>query len=220
MTKTIAEKLQIKPNTTVWVSDPAQIAAAHAHAGRGTRERLDWPPRAPRCCSPRTPPRRGKLMEENAADVTKPGVFWVAYPKGNTADINRDTLWPIVADFGMRPTARSRSMTAGRRCASVRTARARSASPAAARRKATEGPPGAATQTRSARQVPRHTGEAGAAGAATWARKAAGAATWAHEGQQVPRDGRQEGSWCRDVATEATGAGVPSGVSGPGPSRR
>jgi hypothetical protein len=44
-----------------------------------------------------------KLMAENAGDVTKPGVFWVAYPKGNTADINRDTLWPIIAEFGMRP---------------------------------------------------------------------------------------------------------------------
>ena len=44
-----------------------------------------------------------KLMEENAADLTKPAVFWVAYPKGNKSDINRDTLWPIVADFGMRP---------------------------------------------------------------------------------------------------------------------
>jgi hypothetical protein len=30
-------------------------------------------------------------------------VFWVAYPKANKADINRDTLWPILAERGMRP---------------------------------------------------------------------------------------------------------------------
>ena len=28
---------------------------------------------------------------------------WIAYPKGNKADINRDSLWPIVAEFGLRP---------------------------------------------------------------------------------------------------------------------
>jgi len=28
---------------------------------------------------------------------------WVAYPKANKTDINRDTLWPIVVDFGLRP---------------------------------------------------------------------------------------------------------------------
>lgn len=29
---------------------------------------------------------------------------WIAYPKGNKADINRDSLWPIVAEFGLRPS--------------------------------------------------------------------------------------------------------------------
>lgn len=27
----------------------------------------------------------------------------IAYLKGNKADINRDTLWPIVAEHGLRP---------------------------------------------------------------------------------------------------------------------
>jgi hypothetical protein len=27
----------------------------------------------------------------------------IAYPKANRADINRDSLWPIVVEFGMRP---------------------------------------------------------------------------------------------------------------------
>jgi hypothetical protein len=44
-----------------------------------------------------------KQLEEHRGDLAKPGVFWVAYPKGNKADINRDKLWPIVADFDMRP---------------------------------------------------------------------------------------------------------------------
>jgi hypothetical protein len=27
----------------------------------------------------------------------------VLYPKGNKADINRDSLWPIVGEHGLRP---------------------------------------------------------------------------------------------------------------------
>ena len=46
-----------------------------------------------------------ELFEElpEAGDLDKPRVLWVAYPKGNTSDVNRDSLWPIVAEFGMRP---------------------------------------------------------------------------------------------------------------------
>ena len=29
--------------------------------------------------------------------------LWIAYPKGNKADINRDSLWPIAAGYGFRP---------------------------------------------------------------------------------------------------------------------
>ena len=43
-----------------------------------------------------------KLLTKHAKDLTKPGILWVAYPKGNRADINRDTLWPILGEFGMR----------------------------------------------------------------------------------------------------------------------
>jgi hypothetical protein len=35
--------------------------------------------------------------------LAQPSVFWVVYPKGNKTDINRDTLWPILAEYGMRP---------------------------------------------------------------------------------------------------------------------
>jgi hypothetical protein len=29
--------------------------------------------------------------------------FWIAYPKGGRADINRDSLWPRLAAHGLRP---------------------------------------------------------------------------------------------------------------------
>src|SRR5919107_5800252 len=100
MSQTIAEKLQIKPNSTVWVSDrsrtplltplPEGVREADKLATAGTAVLFAEDAAAVR-----------RLLTENADDLTKPGVFWVAYPKGNATDVNRDTLWPIVADFGM-----------------------------------------------------------------------------------------------------------------------
>ena len=37
------------------------------------------------------------------AELAEPRAFWVAYPKGNRSDVNRDSLWPILAEHGMRP---------------------------------------------------------------------------------------------------------------------
>jgi hypothetical protein len=102
MTKTIAEKLQIKPNTTVWVSDPGKIALLTPMPD-GVRESDSMATASTAVLFAEDAASARKLMAENAGDVTKPGVLWVAYPKGNTTDINRDTLWPIIADFDMRP---------------------------------------------------------------------------------------------------------------------
>jgi hypothetical protein len=43
------------------------------------------------------------LLDEHGWSLQGLAVFWVAYPKGNAADINRDTLWPILAAHGFRP---------------------------------------------------------------------------------------------------------------------
>jgi hypothetical protein len=102
MSKTVAEKLLIKPHTTVWLSDPAQLTLLTPMPD-GVRETdtLATASTAVLFVGDATSVR--KLLEEHRGDLAKPGVLWVAYPKGNTTDINRDTLWPIVADFDMRP---------------------------------------------------------------------------------------------------------------------
>jgi hypothetical protein len=100
--KSIAEKLLIKPNTTVWLSHPdrqhliaplpdavqpvnspweARTALFFADDGRSVRAVLD----------------------AHQAQLAQPSAVWVLYPKGNRADINRDTLWPILSEYGMRP---------------------------------------------------------------------------------------------------------------------
>ena len=30
-------------------------------------------------------------------------VVWVLYPKGNRTDVNRDSLWRLIAPYGLRP---------------------------------------------------------------------------------------------------------------------
>jgi hypothetical protein len=104
MAKTIAEKLQIKLNTTVWVSDPAHIALLTPMPD-GVRETDKLSTAGTAVVFAEDAASARKLLSEHAADLTKPAAFWVAYPKGNKADINRDTLWPIVAEFGLRPNS-------------------------------------------------------------------------------------------------------------------
>jgi hypothetical protein len=104
MTKTIAEKLQIKPHTTVWLSDPARLPLlTPMPEGVRETEMLATASTAVLFADDAASARR--LLEEHTADLAKPSALWIAYPKGNKADINRDTLWPIVADFDMRPNS-------------------------------------------------------------------------------------------------------------------
>jgi hypothetical protein len=43
------------------------------------------------------------VLAKHEQQLAEPSVFWVLYPKANKADINRDTLWPILGEYGMRP---------------------------------------------------------------------------------------------------------------------
>ena len=101
-TKSVAEKLLIKPNTTVWSSDPSRLELV-GPLPEGVR-RVDGPEQA----------ATALLFADNAASLrdiltahedrlARPNVLWVAYPKGNRSDINRDTLWPILGEHGLRP---------------------------------------------------------------------------------------------------------------------
>ena len=102
MTKTTAEKLQIKPNTTVWLSDPARLPLLTPMPD-GVRETDALATASTAVLFADDAASARELLQEHAADLDKPAVLWVAYPKANATDVNRDTLWPIVADFDMRP---------------------------------------------------------------------------------------------------------------------
>ena len=100
--KSVAEKLLVKPNTTVWSSDPKRLALVEPRP-KGARvvKRLDQAATAIVFADDAASLRR--VLSKQGDRLTGASVLWVACPKGNKADINRDTLWPIVADHGMRP---------------------------------------------------------------------------------------------------------------------
>lgn len=102
MGKTVAEKLLIKPHTTIWLSDPSRLPLL-TPMPPGVREVESLAAASTALLFVEDAASTRKQLEEHRADLAKPGAFWVAYPKGNITDINRDSLWPIVADFDMRP---------------------------------------------------------------------------------------------------------------------
>jgi hypothetical protein len=100
--KTTAEKLLIKPNTTVWLSHAAHLPRLTPMPD-GVREVDRMKTASTSVIFADDAASAREILTANADDLGEPGAFWVAYPKANKADINRDTLWPILVDFGMRP---------------------------------------------------------------------------------------------------------------------
>jgi hypothetical protein len=100
--KTVAEKLLIKPGSSVWVSDEARrgllgalpdgVSAASAPSAATT---------AIVFADDGATVRRRFVTDGDA--LARAATLWVLYPKGNKTDINRDSLWPILSEFGLRP---------------------------------------------------------------------------------------------------------------------
>jgi hypothetical protein len=103
-TKTVAEKLLIKPNTALWLS----------HTGR--RGLVEPLPEGVSLVDGLEQATTGLIFADDAGSLrellaahsnqlARPSTLWVAYPKANRTDINRDSLWPMLSEYGMRPIA-------------------------------------------------------------------------------------------------------------------
>ena len=42
-------------------------------------------------------------LAELAGELRTPAVLWIAYPKAGRSDLKRDTLWPMLRPYGLRP---------------------------------------------------------------------------------------------------------------------
>src|SRR5690606_22495423 len=43
------------------------------------------------------------VLEAHGASLPQVATTWVLYPKGNATDLHRDTLWPYLTPYGLRP---------------------------------------------------------------------------------------------------------------------
>jgi hypothetical protein len=101
-TRSVADKLLIKPNTTLWSSHPARLELLGPSLA-GVRQ-VDAPEQATTALVFADDAASLRdLLAAHQERLARPEVLWVAYPKGNRTDLNRDSLWPILGEHGMRP---------------------------------------------------------------------------------------------------------------------
>ena len=100
--RTIADKLLITSASSIWLSDEARLAlVGPLPDGATVMDRLDQATTALVFAESEAGLRT--VLERERDRLTIPAALWIAYPKANRADINRDSLWPILTEFGLRP---------------------------------------------------------------------------------------------------------------------
>ena len=102
-TKSTAQKLLIKPDDTLWLSHPERL------------ELVGGLPPGVVTVDDLVEADVVLLFTDDAASLerslavhgeslrSRGKVTWFAYPKGNRTDLNRDSLWPVVGRYGLRP---------------------------------------------------------------------------------------------------------------------
>ena len=101
-TKTVGDKLLIKPNSTLW-ADPAARVDLIRPLPDGVRQVTTPAAAATRLVFAEDARSLRATLDAHCDGIRQPGNLWIAYPKANRADINRDSLWPILGDYGLRP---------------------------------------------------------------------------------------------------------------------
>jgi hypothetical protein len=102
MARTTAEKLAIKPGAAVHVA-PAERLALLGPLPDGARQVDDLGAADTAVVFVDDAAAVRANMDANADAYRAIGSVWVVYPKGNRADINRDSLWPILSAYRFRP---------------------------------------------------------------------------------------------------------------------
>jgi hypothetical protein len=100
--RTVADKLLIKPDSTVWCSQPGRVSVV-GPLPPGARLVEDLGAASNALVFADDERSLRGVLKANANLLDRPSAFWILYPKGNRTDINRDSLWPLVAAHGMRP---------------------------------------------------------------------------------------------------------------------
>jgi hypothetical protein len=98
----VAQKLLVKPGKRFWISDGSKaVVVGPLPDGAQGAERLADADVALLFAADAAAVQ--DLLAAHRDDLSRPEALWIAYPKGGRADINRDSLWPIAAEYGLRP---------------------------------------------------------------------------------------------------------------------
>lgn len=101
-TKTVAQKLLIKPGLSLWLSPDTEPALVEPLPENVTTA-SDIASTDVAIISVSDAAGATATLAAIGDDLARPAVLWVFYPKGNVTDINRDSLWPLLAGYGLRP---------------------------------------------------------------------------------------------------------------------
>ncbi|HXR70575.1 hypothetical protein [Actinocrinis sp.] len=101
--KSVAAKLLVKPDSRFWLSHEDRLALIAPLPDNVEIVPAIGEATAAVMFADSASDLRQLLGKHADEELAAPAAFWVAYPKANKADINRDTLWPILAERGMRP---------------------------------------------------------------------------------------------------------------------
>jgi hypothetical protein len=114
--RSAAEKLLIKPKTTVWMSHPQHLDLIEP-LPEGVRV-VDRPEQATiALVFGDNAQALRNVVAAHAERLADPETLWIAYPSGNRTDIDRDSLWPILAEHALRPIGQ---VSLGERWSAVR----------------------------------------------------------------------------------------------------
>jgi hypothetical protein len=101
-TRSAAEKLLIKPRTTVWMSHPQRLALIEP-LPEGVRA-VDRPELATTALLLGDDAQSLRnVVAAHASRLAHSESLWFVYPEGNRADIDRDSLVAILAEHGLWP---------------------------------------------------------------------------------------------------------------------
>jgi hypothetical protein len=100
--KSVSEKLLIGPGTTLWSSQPSRVDLI-APLPEGVERVVTLGDATTALVFADDSDSLRKVLHARRDELGAPNGLWIVYPKANRTDINRDTLWPILAEYGMRP---------------------------------------------------------------------------------------------------------------------
>lgn len=103
MARTIAEKLQIRPGTELLLGpSTAEQRALLDPLPEGVTvvEGIERDTADVAVVFARSRAELDALLAETLPLLTSPRAIWIGYPKGNAADINRDSIWRRAEELG------------------------------------------------------------------------------------------------------------------------